>query len=222
MYPYLIGSLAICALAAASLTMAPARLRRSAWVVALLSMPFTLVSLDYGDYWHPSRLWGMRLGLEDLLLCVSSGVLLWCLPTALGVGRVQLRISWPTMLRRYVATSLAGAALVGICRLWGASASFSLFAAMAAVTFAILMRQARYWRLALAGSLFYLTVYTAILKYSWFAFPAFSSDWNWAGLCGVTVIGVPLEEIAWATGYGAVWPLMMAYALQARIEPSAR
>jgi hypothetical protein len=97
----------------------------------------------------------------------------------------------------------------------------SAIGAMAAVTFAILMLQAGFWRLALAGSLSYLIPYTAILKYSWFAFPAFPSDWNWAGLCGVTVIGVPLEEIAWATGYGAVWPLMIAYALQARIEPSA-
>ena len=149
---------------------------------------------------------------------VSSGVFLWSLPAGLGAGRVHLRMSWAIMLRRYFAATLTGAVLVGICRLWGASPSFSLFTAMAVVSLGILMLQAGYWRLALAGSLSYLTLYTAILKYSWSAFPSFSSEWNWAGLCGVTMLGVPLEEIAWAAGYGAVWPLMMAYVLQARIE----
>jgi hypothetical protein len=218
MHPYLAGSLAIGLAAVASLCLLPARLLRSAWVAALLSVPFTLISLDYGAYWHPTRLWGLRLGLEDLLLCISSGVLLWSLPAGLGAGSVHLRMSWAILLRRYFAATLAGAVLVGVCRFWGAGPSLSLFAAMAAVSFGILMLQAGYWRLALAGSLSYLTLYTAILKYSWLAFPAFSSEWNWAGLCGVTMMGVPLEEVAWAAGYGAVWPLMMAYVLQARIE----
>jgi len=218
MHPYMIASLAIGLAAAASLAAAPVRLRRSAWVAALLSAPFTLVSLDYGAYWHPSRLWGLQLGLEDLVLCVSSGVLLWSLPAGLEAGRVHLLMNWAIMLRRYFAAMLAGAVLVGVCRLWGASPSVSLFTAMAAVSFGILMLQAGYWRLALAGSLSYLTLYTALLKCSWLAFPSFSSEWNWAGLCGVTVIGIPLEEIAWAAGYGAVWPLIMAYTLQARIE----
>jgi len=28
---------------------------------------------------------------------------------------------------------------------------------------------------------------------------------------------VPLEEIVWAFGYGAVWPLLMAYVFDARL-----
>jgi hypothetical protein len=218
MHPYLAGSLAICLAAVASLAMAPAQLRRSVWIAALLSMPFTLVSLDYGAYWHPTRLWGLRLGLEDLVLCVSSGVFLWSLPAGQGASRVHVRMSWAIMFRRYFAATLGGGIFVGICRLWGATPSFSMFAAMAAVSLGILMHQAGYWRLALAGSLSYLTLYTTILKCSWSAFPHFSSEWNWAGLCGVTMMGVPLEEIAWAAGYGAVWPLIMAYVLQAQIE----
>jgi hypothetical protein len=129
-------------------------------------------------------------------------------------------MDWAVLLRRYVTVTLAGAVMVGICRGLGANPSLVLTVTMAAVSLGILVLRARYWRLALAGGMAYLTLYLAILKCSWSAFPEFLSAWNWAGLCGVTVLGIPLEEIGWAAGYGAVWPLIMAYALQARMEPT--
>jgi hypothetical protein len=219
-HPYLFGSLAIGVAALASVAAAPRYIRRSAWTAALLSAPFTLVSLDYGAYWHPSRLGGLRLGLEDLLLSVASGVFLWSLPAGWSSGLVQLQMDWAVMLRRYAAVTLAGAVMVGIFRGLGANPSLALTVTMAAVSLGILVLHASYWRLAMAGSMAYLTLYLAILKCSWSAFPEFLSAWNWAGLCGVTVLGIPLEEIGWAAGYGAVWPLIMAYALQARTEPA--
>ncbi len=93
---------------------------------------------------------------------------------------------------------------------------------MVAVSAVILTLRTGYWRLALVGSISYLTLYLPILKYSWTVFPAFSSEWNWAGLCGISVIGFPLEEVAWAAGYGVVWPLIMAYTLEARTETPGR
>lgn len=219
MHPYLYGTLALTISAMISLVSAPPHLRRSAWGAGLLSAPFALVSLDYGAYWHPARLWGLRVGLEDLLLCVSSGVLLWSLPARLEAGHFHLRIDWATIFRRYSGVTIAGALLVGICRSSGTNSVFSLLIAMVAVSSGILIRRAGYWRLALAGSGSFLVLYLAILKGTWYLFPSFSSDWNWAGLCGVNLLGVPLEEICWAAGYGAVWPLIIAYAVQAGFEP---
>lgn len=217
-YPYLLGSLAIAAAAAASVALQHASLRHSAALAALLAAPFTLVSLDYASYWHPSRLGGLPLGLEDLLLSVSSGVFLWTLPAMLSSRRLEISIQWKIVLRRYLLITLAGAGLVGICRFFGLSASFSLATAMAAISLGILTHSAAYWRLALAGCLSFLGLYLTILNCVWAAFPSFISEWNWAGLCGITLMGIPLEEVCWAAGYGAVWPLMMACVLQARIQ----
>lgn len=220
-HPYLLGCLAIAMAALASAAAAPRSIRRSAWVAALLAAPFTLVSLDYGAYWHPARLGGLQLGLEDLLLSVASGVFLWSLPAGLAANRIRLQMDWAVLLRRYLGVTLAGAALVGICRGLGASPSLSLTTTMVAITAGVLALRPAYWRLATAGGASYLALYLTILKCSWSAFPAFSSQWNWAGMCGVTIFGIPLEEIGWAAGYGAVWPVMMAFTLRARVEPNA-
>jgi hypothetical protein len=218
-YAYLAGSLALALAALASCLLAPVQVRRHSARVLLLSLPFALVSLDYGNYWHPHRLGGLNLGLEDFLLSAASGILLWNLPYALAARRAQFGAGWPCLLRRYAAVTVAGAALVGLARATGASPSHSLAAAMFLLAAALAAGRPAYRLLVLAGALSFLTLYLAVLLACWRFFPQFSAVWNWAGLSGLRVAGIPFEEIAWAAGYGAVWPAMMAFAFRATPRP---
>jgi hypothetical protein len=92
---------------------------------------------------------------------------------------------------------------------------------MAAVGGTLIRRRPELRPLALVGMASFTLLYTTLLRLTWWLSPAFASDWNWADLCGLTAIGVPLEEILWAAGYGAVWPLMLGYAFEARIPSVA-
>jgi hypothetical protein len=51
------------------------------------------------------------------------------------------------------------------------------------------------------------------------ALPVLQLHWNPHNLWGPRLFGVPVEEVAWALAYGAVWPLFMAYVFDARPVP---
>ena len=74
------------------------------------------------------------------------------------------------------------------------------------------------WRIALAGSLLFTLYYSIIMGISLKLFPHMILFWNNNNLWGLSVFNVPLEEIVWAFGYGAVWPLAMAYVFNLNIS----
>ena len=123
------------------------------------------------------------------------------------------------VVRRYLATTLLGTVVFSACHLSGIPPLPATLVAMAVVSGWLLRRQPELRPLALTGMVSFAVLYVAVLKFSWVVFPAFAADWNWAGLCGVTVGGVPAEEILWAAGYGGVWSLMLGYAFQVRLAP---
>ncbi|HSM52307.1 MAG TPA: hypothetical protein VLA75_12975, partial [Thermoanaerobaculia bacterium] len=59
-------------------------------------------------------------------------------------------------------------------------------------------------------------LYAAVLKGAYLLWPAFPEQWSTAGAWGLSVWGLPLEEIVWAAGGGAAWPLFMAELTGAR------
>jgi hypothetical protein len=57
----------------------------------------------------------------------------------------------------------------------------------------------------------FTSMYTIIFFITITLWPEFIGQWNTENLWGISVIGIPLEEIVWAAAYGGVWPTMMAY-----------
>jgi hypothetical protein len=71
--------------------------------------------------------------------------------------------------------------------------------------------QRNVWPLTLTGMSTFTVIYTAVLFTIFTLWPEFIGQWNTENLWGVSIMGIPLEEIVWAAAYGGVWPILMAY-----------
>ncbi len=216
-YPYLLLSLLL--LVGALLGLALGRGQRRAMLLgALLSTPYALFSpLFVPEYWRPQRLWEGFTGLEDLLFSLANGALAWLL----AVWPLGRRLRWrPRPLRliwRFFLWSLLGSLCGMALHLTTALGPMSrALISMSLVGMVLLVLVPRRWPLALAGGLGFTAVYGLLLALVVHWYPHFLRQWNPAVLAGLRPAGLPMEEMLWALGYGAVWPLLMADALEAR------
>ncbi len=186
-------------------------LSRGALFSGILCMPCGALSLAHVGYWRPLRLAGGNLGLEDLVFAFAAGVLVW------------LAAAWPfrhTLPRLFVLPArgrpilLSGAAggvlLVGLCR-FGMDPMGATLAVGGLVFIGLLVCRPRLWPLALSGVLCFVPLYLAIVRIQLALWPAYIGQWNpnspWAA---VTVLGVPVGEVAWAVVFAAFWPPLIA------------
>jgi hypothetical protein len=122
--------------------------------------------------------------------------------------------------RRFLGCTAIGLALA--VAIWQAGMPM-YFASLLAMIFGWLCVTWRFPRLrwlGLVGGPAFGLLYLALLRLSFELAPAFHLQWNWETLSGLVWAGVPVEELAWAITYGAVWPAFMAYVLDARPVPA--
>jgi len=219
-HPYLFATLPLLAAVILLPWLAPNRdYRRAAVFSGLACLPGFLAEITYTEYWRPVLLGGMRCGVEDLLFSYSTGVLAWLTASlwsleGCAVGIRSYRIALLRSLPWVLATAAADVGLwfAGLDRLTAgllSSAGLLLF---------LLGRRASLWRLALAGLVSFTLVYLLIVKLDFAVWPNFVSYWNADGLWGSLVFGIPRGEVAWAAVFGAVWPVVIASALDIRFD----
>lgn len=215
-YPYLGMSLALLLLLLGGLLVRP-EARRLALLSGLLQAPLGFLSVFFvPDYWAPARLFAFGAGPEDLLFSFSAGGLVWFIASSSSSHRLEVEIAAGRILRRYAAFALPGVA-AGALLWWSGVGPMHATFAVGAVAVAILARRQR-WALPLsaAGAVGFALLYAAVLKGAYLLWPAFPEQWSTAGAWGLSVWGLPLEEIVWAAGGGAAWPLFMAELTGAR------
>jgi hypothetical protein len=217
-FPYLGMSLALFGLLLAGLLACP-RERRRALLSAALQAPFGLLSVFFvPDYWTPVRVFslGDGAGVEDLLFSFSSGGLAWLLATSLSSSRIEAAIEPRKVLTRFAAFAVPGVTAGAL--LWrGGLGPMDAALAVAVVSAAVLaFRQRGLLRLSAAGGVGFGILYSAVLKGAYTLWPRFADQWA-AASRELTVLGLPLEEVVWATGGGAVWPLFVAHLVDARV-----
>ena len=44
--------------------------------------------------------------------------------------------------------------------------------------------------------------------------PGCIEQWNRGALFGLYIVGLPIEEVLWAAGFGALWPAILAFATE--------
>lgn len=222
-FPYLGMSLALFFLLLAGLLARP-RERKLALLSATLQAPFGLLSVFFvPDYWMPVRVFslGDGAGVEDLLFSFSSGGLAWLLAASLLGSRIEAAIEPRKVLVRFAAFAVPG--VVAGALLWKSGLGpMDAALAVAVVSAAVLaFRQRGLLHLSAAGGAGFGILYSAVLKGAYALWPRFADQWSAAGSWGLSVLGLPLEEVVWATGGGAVWPLFVAYLVDARVAGPA-
>jgi hypothetical protein len=216
-YPYLwlsLGWLGACAIGVA-LSAAP---RGMPMLAGLLSAPSALASIVFvPEYWQPVRLATVVAGPEDFLFSTASGAIAWVVAM---VGRRPVRgdAALGAVLARWLRYMLLGSGLTMGLWLAGLRVMTATLVAMALVGLLIVRRRPDLTVVALRGGLTFPVLYGTALGISIGVWPHFASYWARANLSGLGLFGLPLEELAWASGFGAVWPLVVADVLDVRLR----
>lgn len=202
---------------------------RTAVMSGLICIPFSLVGLLHqGSYWTPLRWGGVPLGIEDLILCMNSGMMVWLLATVPFFRRITVPEYRQQVLFRYTLFLAAGgAAFLALLRA-GRPVMDGTLEIMGAAAFCLLVFRRDRWPLAAAGAAFFPPVYLAVVRVQFALWPEYVHGWGTTTIWGSPVAGVPAGEIAWAFAFGALWPLIVASVFDARcslperVTPSRR
>ena len=220
-YPYFSMSLILLTIFLIGLVVFRSR-RRIMLICALLSTPFCLLELAFiPEYWTPAQIGGAFVGPGDFIFSFATGGLAWMF--AILALRQDVSINWKpwTFGRRFVGSSAFG---IGVSLLlWSTGLKYMTSALIGGVLLliGISWRYRRLARLSLSGGVGFLLLYVSVLKLTYVLFPMFVEQWNHQNLSGILLWQVPLEEALWALAYGVVWPRLVAYALDADVQPAS-
>lgn len=216
-YPYLALSLALLIIFVAGLIVFQGQ-RRLMLLSGLLSSPYALASISFvPEYWNPVRVANFLTGPEDIIFSFANGGIVWLLSIWLVQRRITLSLQTGRLLRRYIACTSSGVAFILVCRFSGLGVMTSVMVSVVVLGVLLLWRRGELWPLPVAGAIGFTLLYLVLAGAVSVIWPDFLLQWNADNLWGPSLLRLPLEEVVWAFGYGAVWPLLMAYVFDARL-----
>ena len=222
-YPYLILTLVLLMLFAAGLIISPAKQRWPMVVSGLLSIPCSFASIVFvPEYWNPVRIVTFIIGPEDLIFSFTTGAIVWLLATWPLRNYIGLKLQPRLIIRRYLIVFLIGLSVSAISLLAGFGVMISTIFGILSVGIFILCLRKNLWPIQLIGMISFVIFYLIIIKVAFIIFPEILQQWTASNLWGPDVWGIPLDEIAWAAGMGAIWPLIIAYLFDVRMVPYYR
>lgn len=178
----------------------------------LLSIPFCFLEFAFiPEYWTPYQFSGFPVSPSDLLFSFSTGGIAWPIAAGFRDRPFQLIYKPSQFARRYVISSIVGVGFILCLRLLGirimVASLIGIFVGLMILMGVFKQKTPRLSRGAIGFGLFYVLV----MKLSYFAWPDFKFQWRHESLWDFQPWEIPLEEILWAIGFGAVWPRFIAY-----------
>lgn len=220
-FPYLGFSLIMLMIGGLSLLRHP-EYRRTMVLSGLLCATSAAASIFFDpEYWNPVRIVGSAIGVEDVIFSFANGMIVWAMVTWRLPDSLTVAVQPARCLARYLTCVVTGLGVFFPLWLSGLKVMPAALAAIATVGTVTSRLQPHWWWLATRGSIGFGLLYAIALRITMAIWPGFLFQWNLENLWGVYVLGLPLEELVWAFGFGAVWPLIMAYAFDTRLDPVA-
>ena len=208
MYEYLIGDLIFLAIWLI-LYFIRNDLRKEILFSSLLSAPLGLTEIFFIPwYWNPKTLFNLVPGIESILFAFSVG----------GIATVLYEIVLNKHLRKAgekrIETKKLYYALIFVCASFFLlnvifkkdvmySAIISMFLGSIVI---ILMRSDLKKEIIIGGILFLIAYFAMFFILNTFILPDFvAKNWNFEHLIGITILGIPIEELLWAWSFGSLW-----------------
>lgn len=187
-------------------------------ISAILSAPFGFVSIFFvPEYWDPVRIASFLTGLEDIIFSFANGGIVWLFAVSLFSNHIIVDLNLKKIIERYIICGLLGELVFLMFWLSGHKVMTSSIMSVFFIGIIILFLKPKLFSIFLVGLISFTIFYILLLKLSFIIWPSFLNFWNFDNLIGTFILGMPVEEILWAAGFGAVWPVLMAYILDARI-----
>lgn len=181
--------------------------------MALTSLPFALTeALFYPDYWRPKFLWDLvevlGFGLEDFLFVAGLAAFsstAWAFVTGQRLEPLPAERRPGSPLRAGLGALLVCFLLVGALVLVEVPMIYGAPLIMTGMSAAILAARRDLIVPALGGALVTTLVYTiACLLLAWLIPEVFALDWNTDKFLDTYVLGVPVEELLYASTAGLI------------------
>lgn len=209
---YLFMSLVVLVIFIIAYLLSPGNQRRPMMLSGLLSAPWSLTSILFvPDYWHPERVLTFLTGIEDIVFSFANGGIIWLLSIWVVRDAFLLNLRIETILKRYIICSIFGVVIGSVFKRGGLGVMTSAIIGTIALGCILLVVHRRIWPITLIGMITFTAMYTVVFFITFAIWPEFIGQWNTGNLWGISVIGIPLEEIVWAAAFGGVWPTLMAY-----------
>ncbi|MCP4900306.1 MAG: hypothetical protein GY906_25335 [bacterium] len=219
-YTYLIWSLLLFGVFLLLFWVTPHK-RQAMLVASLYSTPYAVASLMFvPEYWTPVRLGNLAIGVEDLVFSFANGGVVWWMASRSSEHQIHVEFKLRQSLWRYWKCSNIGIFVAGTLWVLGVRVMPAFWLSMALLFGFFLLKHPWYWRLSIAGALGFTGIYAALTSAVFHLNPGFALQWTAENLSGHALWDIPIEEFAWAFGYGAVFPMLVAYTLQAKLRKS--
>ena len=163
------------------------------------------------EYWSPTRIGGFQLGIEDALFSFDTAATSMLMTILILSSRLTFDFQMRLFIKRSLIPSFL-AVIIFLSGCWaGLNAMTSLLLTQAALIAILLGFRPDMLLMAIVGLFGFVPVYFIIVKVYFWMWPDFVYEWNQNHLWGRLVWGVPLGEVVWALGFGAMWPLFVGY-----------
>jgi hypothetical protein len=211
MYPYLGLSLFLFFIALILMIAFPKR-RRLMLFSGLFSLPFSLFSVAFvPEYWNPVRWGGSIVGIEDILFSFSTGCIVWLFACLISRQHFGFNADFKNIMKRYLLV-VNGGIFCGIL-LWvsGMLVMTATIILISAVGLVLWYCYKKWWFFLLSGALGFTLFYVLVMAAVFVVWPHFVFQWSFENLSGLSVFGIPCEEVIWAFVFGAVWPVFFVF-----------
>lgn len=216
---YLVSGLAALLLLTVILSTMRPEWRRTTMICGVLSLPLSLMGLVLvPDYWRPMGVVQLPVLLEDFLFMFNTGIAAWLAGSwpyrdRLILGRIRI---W-AFLRRSMLMAGVILATGAVLHRFGMKVGLSIPVVWSACAGILLCLRPDLRAVMAAAAATFGVSYFAVVACVFAVAPDFTSAWNYNNLLGWKVLEVPVDEIVWAMGFGAVWPAFLVYATEGRI-----
>lgn len=218
-YPYLVANLFYIVFFALVLLCVSGQ-RRMMLLSGLLAAPFACCSVLFiPEYWNPVRIldFFFKTGPEDIIFSFINGGIAWLLAAWAVRKKLTINIRAGILLRRYAAYSASFMAVGFLLRQGGAGIMTATILSILLCSLLLLCLRPDLWVLPFAGLIGFTALYLVCVDILLGVFPEFLLQWNMENLWGVSLLGIPVEEILWASSFGFCWPLFIAHISDARL-----
>lgn len=221
-YPYLSSQMVWFSIFLLLLLILSDQRRPIIWA-GLFALPQALFAIGFiPEYWHPDRIFAIGVGPEDFIFSFFAGGLSYGCAVLFLRQKIRLDIQFHQVLKRYLICCLFGIVSITLLSLMGLSKIHGALITLILWGVILLLIKKRLWSFAAWGFVGFTIVYFLGFEIILMIWPDLSSLWTWENLMGLEFLGIPLEELIWASLYGPIWALTVAFLLNARITKHTR
>lgn len=214
-YAYLVGALIYDAAWVVCYIFCKSYRRQMIWGSAV-SAPFALTSILFiPQYWTPPSLFNLdarfKVGIEDFLWAAAVGGIASVIGEAVLKERFAARRGQKR--KRHFFPFIVMAILFAAIEFWHPNETmYNMILALLVGALLVLLIRPDLTILMLVGSALFTALYWLLFLYFLAFFPEFVGKfYNVSHLLGISVRGVPIEELMFAASGGAVWSVAYEY-----------